>query len=63
MKVALVTGGATGLFSYNNTWNQNTLSSAEKALAQEQYYLDIYKTMQNEYKNLLASGFPVRILP
>lgn len=46
-----VTGGATGLFSYNNTWNQNTLSSAEKALAQEQYYLDIYKTMQNEYKN------------
>lgn len=46
-----VTGGATVLFSYNNTWNQNTLSSAEKALTQEQCYLDIYKTMQNEYKN------------
>lgn len=46
-----VTGGATGLFSYNNTWNQNTLSSAQKALTQEQYYLDIYNTMQNEYKN------------
>lgn len=46
-----ITGGATGLFSYNNTWNQGTLSSTQKALAQEKYYLDIYNTMQNEYKN------------
>ncbi len=46
-----ITGGATGLFSYNNTWNQATLSSSQKALAQEKYYLNIYNTMQKEYKN------------
>lgn len=46
-----ICGGGTGLFSYNNTWNQNTLTSTEGSLAQEKYYLDIYATMQKEYPN------------
>ncbi len=46
-----ICGGGTGLFSYNNTWNQNTLTSTEESLAQEKYYLDIYATMQKEYPN------------
>lgn len=46
-----VAGGPTGIFSYNNTWNQAVLSSRKKALLKEKYYLDIYNTMQKEYPN------------
>ncbi|MCC2626070.1 MAG: hypothetical protein K0R14_1943 [Burkholderiales bacterium] len=37
-----VAGGATGLFSYNNIWNQATLPSKRRSLLKEKYYLDIY---------------------
>lgn len=46
-----VVGSPTKTFSYNNTWNQSTLSSSEEDLIKEKYYLDIYSTFQKDYPN------------
>lgn len=45
-----VTGNVTGLFSYNNTWNQAVLSADKRALAAQRHDMDIYQQMQKEYK-------------